>query len=331
MPEALNIQDTTWSGFAAEELRTRAVVEVDTVEKGACTVKADIRKQYTLPRVEITNFMQKRAATPTSQGTVTIDGVLIAPKDLMLYFEINPRDFEQHFYAENLQDRLIDRTLPPNGEEGIMRITIKRLNEFFENAYWRSRLEYDPDGANVDPTTKGDTADAAQYMYFDGFMKRLLASSSTIQTPGAVALTTSNILAGLNTSYDLVPHALLNKYGPLGLKIMMGYDSQRIYEDALTTQTYKNNDTTERGINRYKGYEVTSLAGMPKDSFLFSVANPSTEYNNLFVGINSVADNSLKFAQTLPFSELWGIKGLFKVDTQVLFTDQSVLYTTETN
>jgi hypothetical protein len=333
MAEALLINDTTWSGFAAAELRTRAVVDVDTVNKGVCTVKSDIRKKYTLPRVEVTNFMQKRQATPVSQGTITVDGVVIEPQDMMLYCELNPRDFEDHFFAEYLQARLLDRALPPNAEEGIMRIVMQRLNEFFENSYWRSRVQYDPDGDNIDPTTKGDAGtDAPNYFYFDGFIKRLLADANTVLAPSMVALTAANIYGKMTGAYEVVPHALLQKYGPLGLKLICGYDTQRIYEDALTTvSTFKNNDLTEKGINRYKGYDLVACAGVPTDTFLFSIANPETLYNNLYVGTNSAEDNTLKFGQVYNMSELWAIKGLFKVDAQVQFTDQTVLYTTLTN
>jgi hypothetical protein len=331
MPEALNITDVTWSGFAAAELRTRAVVDVDTVNKGAVTVKSGIRKSLTLPRVEITNFMQDRQANPTSQGTVTIDGVVLTPKDAMLYLELNPRDFEDHFYAENLPDRLIDRTLPPNGEEGIMRIVIQRLNEFFENAYWRGRLEYNPNSGGVDPTTKGEVAGASDYKYFDGFLKKLLNDSNTVKVGSPVALDSTNVYTKFTAAYNLVPHALMQKYGPLGLKTFAGYDTQRIYEDALTTAQFKNNDYTSKGINQYKGYELTALAGIPKDTFVMGIGNPETIYSNFYIGVNSTADNTLKFAQTLPASELWFIKGLFKIDTAVLFTDQAVLYTPITN
>jgi hypothetical protein len=327
MAEALLINDTTWSGFAAEDLKTRAVVDVDTVNKGVCQIQSDIRKQWTLPRVDVSGFMQKRQATPVSKGTITVDGRQIIPQDMMLYLELNPRDFESHFFAEYLAARLIDRVLPPNAEEGIMRIVIQRLNEFFENLYWRGRQQYDVDGVTpVTPASKGDTG-ADDYIYIDGFLKKLLADANTLQVASPVTLTTGNILDKVLLGYNLVPHALLGKYGPLGLKMLMGYDTQRTYEDALTTQLYKNNDTTEKGINKYKGYDVVSLAGIPANTFLWNIANPETLYNNLYIGMNSVQDNTLKFGQVYNFSELWAIKGLFKLDAQIAFTDQTVLYT----
>lgn len=330
MPEALVISDTSWSGPAATQMKVRAVVDVDTINKGVCQVISDIRKQYTLPRVEVSNIMQKRTATPASQGSVTVDGKVLAPKDMMLYYEFNPRDFETHFYAEYLKGRLLDRMLPPNAEEFIMLQTIKRLNEFFENAYWRSRIDYDPDGAAVDPTTKGAVAGDSAYLYFDGFMKKFLDDSNTIQVPTPVTLTSSNIRTKLQAGYQLVPNALLYKYGPLGLKTLVNYTTQQIYEQALREDTFKNENTTDKGINRWSGYDMVPLAGMPNDTFLMCIANPETMDNNLYVGINSIEDNTLKLAQTLPSSELWFIKGLFKVDVQDAFADQTVLYTLQT-
>src|SRR5579862_4055805 len=118
--DALVINDSSWSGYAASFMLTRPVVALDTFEKKCVMIQDDIRKQWTLPRIEVTNFIQRRAATPVSQGTVTVDSKVLAPQDLMLYYEFDPRDYEQHFYAEELQPQLIDRELPPTAEEFMM-------------------------------------------------------------------------------------------------------------------------------------------------------------------------------------------------------------------
>jgi hypothetical protein len=324
MPEALIIQDQTWSGKAATDMRIRAVVGLDTVQKGVAQVIGDIRKAFTLPRIEITNFMQSRQAQPQSQGTVTVDNVVLTPLDQMCYYEFNPRDVEAHFYAEYLQGRLIDRQLPPNMAEFMMMQTTNRLSEFFENQYWRGRTAY---ASGTTPASKGDTADAAQYQFIDGFLKKFLNDPNTVPVPSPITLTSANIYAQITAGYNLVPHALLTKYGKLGLKLLVGYDTQRIYEDALTTAQFKNNDYTSKGINQYKGYDLVSLAGMPANTYLFSMANPEAMHNNLLIGMNSVEDNTLKIGPKNNTGELWFVKGLFKLDVTPVFTDQSVLYT----
>lgn len=333
MPEALSIQDTSWSGPAASYMITRAVVGADTVTKGCIYVEDGIRKSKTIPRIEVSNFIQKRTATPVSKGQVTVDGRVLTPLDLMLYYEFNPRDYEAHFYAEQLEPKLLGRELPVTAENFMMMQTMKRLNEFFENATWRSRIQYDPSGLAVNPTSKGDLADAANYFYFDGLIKKALDAPDTILVPSPVALTggaSGNIYAMFNAAYALIPKALLYRYGAGGIKLMVSYPDQQKYESFLTEASFKNNDTTEKGINRWKGYDVVPLAGLPENTFFFCIGKPDID-SNLWIGINSTEDNKLQLERLQNNSELFFVKGLFKMDTQIGFTDQLVVYTTITD
>lgn len=329
MAEALNIQDTTWSGPAASYMITRAVVGADTIEKGVIYVEDGIRKKKTIPRIEVSNFMQRRTATPVSQGTVAVDGRVLEPQDLMLYYEFNPRDFETHFYAEQLQPKLLGRELPVTAENFMVMQTMKRLNEFFENAIHRGRKEYDTQGAAVDPTSKGDLAGAASYFYFDGLIKKALDAGDVIPVPTPVALTFGNIRDKFQAALNLVPKALLYRYGKAGLKFVVSYADQLKYEQALRQDLYKNQDTTESGINRYSGYDVVPVAGLPENTFYVCIAKPDID-SNLWLGINSTEDNQLQLMRLQNNSEMFFVKGLFKMDTQIGFADQLVIYTTIT-
>lgn len=329
MAEALNIQDTTWSGPAASYMITRAVVGADTIEKGVIYVEDGIRKKKTIPRIEVSNFMQRRTATPVSQGTVAVDGRVLEPQDLMLYYEFNPRDFETHFYAEQLQPKLLGRELPVTAENFMVMQTMKRLNEFFENAIHRGRKEYDTQGAAVDPTSKGDVAGAAAYFYFDGIIKKALDAGDAIPVPTPVALTFGNIRDKFQAALNLVPKALLYRYGKAGLKFVVSYADQLKYEQALRQDLYKNQDTTESGINRYSGYDVVPVAGLPENTFYVCIAKPDID-SNLWLGINSTEDNQLQLMRLQNNSEMFFVKGLFKMDTQIGFADQLVIYTTIT-
>jgi hypothetical protein len=334
MPEELVINDTTWSGFAASYMITRAVIGADTIEKGCIYVEDGIRKKKTIPRIEIASFMQKRAATPTSKGTVTVDGRVLTPQDLMLYYEFNPRDYEAHFYAEQLQPKLLGRELPVNAENFMMMQTMKRLNEFFENAMHRARLQFDPQGANVDPTTKGEVAGASDYFYFDGLLKKLLDAASdpvyptlTVATP--VALTASNIRDKFAAALNLVPKALLGKFGKGGLKFCVSYADFQKYGEALRTDSYKNTRSDEKAYDQFRGYEIETLGGLPENTFYLAIQKPDID-SNTWLGINSTEDNQLQLQRLQNNSELFFVKGLFKMDTQIGFPDQFVLYSTIT-
>ena len=79
MPEALVIEDTTYAGEAASFLLTRPVVEMDTYQKGCISLIDGIKKQHTIDRLEVSNFIQDPAATPTSQGSIVIDYKQLIP------------------------------------------------------------------------------------------------------------------------------------------------------------------------------------------------------------------------------------------------------------
>lgn len=334
MAEAIVLTDTTYAGEVASFMITRSVVDADTINKGCIMVEDGIKKQKTIPRLEVSNIFQKRAATPISQGSVTVDSAVLAPQDLMMYFEFNPRDFENHWYAVELNPKLIDAELPHTVENFMMMQTMKRANEFFENAIWRSRVAYDLDGTALDPTTKTALATDAAYFYFDGLVKKALASAATIQVGSPVALTggaSGNIITMFQAAYALVPAALLYKYGKGGLKYLVSYADQQKYENTLQLlTTFKNQDSTAQAINKYNGYEVVPCAGIPTNTFFLCIAKPDVD-SNLWLGMNSTEDANLQLAKVAPNSELYFVKGLFKVDTQIGFTDQLVMYTTITN
>lgn len=339
MPDALVISDTSYAGEAASFFITRPVVNMDTVQKGCIYIQDGIKKQYTIPRIEVSNFMQRRQATPTpTSGNITVDGKVLVPADMMLYIEFNPRDYEQHWYAVQLNPKLLDRELPPTAEEFTMLQVMKRLNEYFELHIWRGRTAFDTALAgSVTPASKGQDAGDAAYFYFNGLIQKLLADAGTVKVSSPQTLVAGtagggqeNIGAALQRAYSLVPKANLFRYGVNGLKFLVSYATQQIYEDFLTTQSFKNNDTTEKGINKYKGYEVVPLAGLPDNTIVVVVANPSLD-SNLWLGMNSQEDGTnLQLAKLQANSEMYFIKGLFKMDTQVGFPDFAVLYTTIT-
>lgn len=325
MPEALVIADNTYAGEVSSYMITRQVVEADTIKKGCIYVEDGIKKQRTIPRVEVTNLFQKRNATPTSSGNITVDARTLVPQDLMLYLEFDPRDFEQHWYAVQMNPKLLDAELPPTAENFVMMQAMKRVNEFFENHIWRGRMAYDPEGQALDPTTKGAAATDSAYQYWDGLIVKALNDANTLSVPSPAVLTTSNIRTKFQAGYQLVPQAWLYKYGPAGLRLFVSYPDQQTYELALQQDTYKNQDTTEKGINRYNGYDIVPLAGLPAGTFFWGHGSPDIS-SNLWMGINSTEDLNLQLARVMPASENFFLKGLMKADTNFGFTDQIVMH-----
>jgi hypothetical protein len=74
---ALSISDTTYAGTVeAGFMITQATFGLSTISKGVAYVKDGIKKQHNIPKIDIVNPLQARAATPTSSGTYSVFPVL---------------------------------------------------------------------------------------------------------------------------------------------------------------------------------------------------------------------------------------------------------------
>ncbi|MCA6489084.1 MAG: hypothetical protein IM551_03555 [Chitinophagaceae bacterium] len=325
---SLLINDTSYSGTFASYFWLPATFGMDTIQKGAVYVKDGIKKKHTIGRIDLTNPLQPRAATPVSNatnGNFTIDGRVLEPQDHMFYTEFNPRDFEEHWLAEQLSPTLLARELPLTAENYMMQIALNRTFEQIETEIWMGSTTYN--------ATPGDPGNG-QLMFMDGFMKKFVNDASVVQAGSPVALSAANILTQMDALISLVAtnrKALIsraNRYDRM--KFFMSIESEQFYQAALVTgTTFKGLNTMDRGIKPWKGYEVVPIAGFPDDTILFCEGLPDTS-SNLYVGMNSTEDNNLQLMRLQNNSELFFLKGLMKFDVQYGFSNQIFLYTTLT-
>jgi hypothetical protein len=68
---------------------------------------------------------------------------------------------------------------------------------------------------------------------------------------------------------------------------------------------------------------------MPENTFFLGLAS-SDMSSNFYLGINDLNDMSLDMQRLQANSELYFIKGLFKMDVQIGFIEQMVVHTTIT-
>ena len=327
---SLIINDTTYSGTFASYFWLPATFGMDTVRKGGVYVKDGIKKKHTIGRIDFSNPLQSRQATPTSSGSFTIDGRVLEPQDLMLYTEFNPRDFETHWLAEQLSPTLLARELPVTAENYMIQIGLNRMFEQIETGIWMGSTTY-----TATPGSSGN----GQICFFDGFLKKMVSDVAVQKVASPLPLSAAassgsvyNIVDALNALLNLTAinkKALLarpNRYERL--KFFVSINTEQIYQTFITTSlVYKGVNTTDRGINTFKGYEIVPLAGFPDDTILFAEGLPDTD-SNLYVGMNSTEDNQLQLMRLQNNSELFFLKGLMKYDVQYGFSQELFLFTT---
>ena len=305
---SLQIQDTTYAGEAASGFIVKAMTEFPTVQNGHAYVQDGIKKEFTIPRFQLDDIIQDRAATPNSQGTVKIDGQKLIPNDYMIYMEFNPRDFEAHWEAVNMNPELLDAALPSAVESVLIQEVLKRNNNYLEKAFWQSAV--------------GGTA---PYDKWDGMITKFIASADVLKVPGAsyAALTASNIIAKMGLVRDLIPEALIDDPN---MKLFVSKGTAKLYGDAQKAQTAKGVDVTQRGVYQFDGYEVVPLPGIPANVIIAAKGMADME-SNLWMGVNSKADETyIQLARLQANSELWFVKALVKADVNFGWGEETVLY-----
>lgn len=331
---SLVITDTSYAGTFASYFWLPATFGMDTVQKGVVFVQDGIKKAHTIGRIDFANPLQARQATPTTSGSFTIDGRVLSPNDMMLYTEFNPRDFEQHWLAEELSPTLLAREVPVQAENYMMQMGLNRAFEQVELGMWQGSTTY---------TALTGTTGNGQLKFYDGFIKKMVADAAVLKVASPFPLTAAasdsatvyNIVDAFNALLSLAAtnkKALLSRTSRYKrLKFLVSVNTEQIYQTFITTtQTFKGVNTTDEGINKFKGYEIVPLAGIPDNTIVFTECLPDTS-SNLYVGMNSTEDNALQLAKLQPNSEVYFLKGLMKYDVQYGFSDQAFLFTTLTS
>lgn len=307
---ALTINDTTYAGTVASSFAVSAITGADTVDGGHVMLMDDVRKTFTIPTMEVAeDIIQPRSATPTGGGTSTIGSATLTPQDFMVYLEFNPRDLEQHWQAAQLSTTLLDRQLPPTVESFVVMRTLQRLKNVIEKQIWQGNSTLN---------------DGSSLSYYDGLIRRLSTSADTIIPSGVAALTAGNIIASMESVYQALPSALI--YNP-DVKFFVSYKTMQLYRTAQVAQTYKGIDPTVAGVPQYAGKKVVALAGVPNNTIVAAIGKTDFD-SNLWVGYNSMSDeNNIQLARLQANSEMYFLKMLLKMDTQVVFPSQAVLWT----
>jgi hypothetical protein len=304
------ISDTTYAGEAATRFIVKAITNNETVQGGHAYVKDGIKKKFTIPRLAgtYTSFIQARQATPVSAGTLTVDGKTLEPADYMIYFEFNPRDYEQHWFATQLNPTLIDTTLPATPESQVVQEILKYHDRYINESFWKSK-----------------TTGTAPFAFYNGWIKKAVDDADTIDVPTPTTLSAANIIAEFQEGFDLIPAAL--KYDPK-MKFFVGYAAYDFYMQAQIAQTYKGGDITGLGVKpTFRGLEVVKIPDFPADTYMIAKGTPD-ETSNMWIGMNSTEDAKIEMAKLQANSELFFMKMLMKVDVQIGWGAETVLYGT---
>lgn len=306
---AVSITSNFW-GDVVEELMMLAVTGNEVVDGGHIYVSDKIQRKRAIPRVRMDQIIQDLAATPTSQGTFTIDERALDPEDFMVYVEFDPNDFRDMWEFAAPKGEFVFTELNPTIQADLLRALLEGENGV--NPYMGQAI------------LQGDmVAGVAPYNKFNGIITRALADADVIDVAGYAALTSSNILDKMQDTFEAsrVPTRQAGKY-----KILMSVTDHEKYREALVNLTYKGIDPTMAAPTKFHGKELVPLVGMPENAMIATIAD-TTRGSNIWLGVRGIADYSaIKVMPKQNNSDLWFFKMKMNADTQIKFGQDLVLY-----
>lgn len=329
---SLNI-NTTYAGEALQAFIVKAATGNDTVDKGSIRVESGIQHKYILPRVQVGNIIQSRAATPSSSvGDFTITERELAPQDFMVYTEFNPRDLESFWRFAQPEGNLVFRKLDPAVQVSLVGELMKELNRYMGQAIWHGVKNITGDFTTVTPTGGVELGSSALGLdQFDGLLPRILEDfrdGATGEKPLVAGTneitTTTEVLDALNDVYNKIPKSIR---GAKDLKIILDVALFDLYDQALIESQFKHADYTNTNVQRFRGIEIVPTNGFPTSTIVAGIAGRGLD-SNLWLGVDFANDSEVLQVEKLQNnSELYFFKMLLKADTVVAKPSELVFHT----
>jgi len=307
---SLTLGTNNFTQYEKDFFITEATWGLDSINKGLFYISPGVKNdQYTYPVLQANTKLQAFGSIPSDQQSTVLSNRTAVLGKFMGYETFEPAVFENHWQTSELSDKLLSRSLPSTFESYLSTYYTSKTFEPVEVMIHQGSTTYSAaTGGSAAPGGPNESL-----VFFDGIIKQALNASTPAQKVVNTGITSSNILDYLESAKQLLPKALLSKANRYErLKIIMSVEDFQKYEDALTTQTFKNNDTTEKGISRYKGYDVVTVAGLPENTFYFCECGPDM-YSNLHLPITDMSNISFEINRLQNNSTLYFYKSIIKM------------------
>lgn len=328
-----NAGQTNYTGEVLEDLLTYTAQENETYKEGLIHIKSGIQKKYALPSVQLGEIIQDHVPTPDStksKGQYVFAERYLEPNDFMIYFEFNPRDFEQYYKPFQPTGNLVFRELDPKVQATMIRLLMESKAEYINHAIWcaaKATTKAQLNAGNSKTLEIGADDAAGPMKYFDGALARLLLNASagadtedakcgkcTIAGTGAFA-NGAAVEAELFAMWQALPPKVRKKQG---LVILMDYTTWDKYNLYLSDKTFKYSDNRLENQHLFQGKRIIPMVALPEDTIVMGVFTTGYD-SNLWMGVDYANDEDVLQVEKLQAnSELYFFKMLLKMDINIV-------------
>lgn len=306
---AVNIT-SSYVGEALKQIIVQAMTGNELVSRGLIKVQPDIAKDYFMPRMKVGTILGKRKEQPEdkdSKGDFNIDERKLSPKEFMAFTTFNPRSFENIWREHQPTGELVYAELPEDIKTALLSELAKAV-------------DFELGGHVINGVYAAGSDDTK---LFDGILTRIKADAETIKIAAPVALTQANVLAQMVKIRKAIPKAIRSHKD---LRFLMSVEDGDKYDDALTALPNKGTDPTGTNIKRYKGIIIETLADMPENVIVATIASNGVD-SNMWLGVGDIDDSTtVSVGKLTNAGERYFFKMLMKADTQIMWGEYAVFY-----
>lgn len=309
------IKKSAYGGEVLEKLLVRATTFNELVAGGHIKIQPNVHSRFTIPRMKIGRMLQKYKPMPDykedAQGAFEIDEVYLRPKKFMAFTTFNPASFEFIWRPFQPQGNLVFQTLPPAVQNQMLEEMVNSVDMELGGHFINGK--YSP----------------AANDFFNGILTRILMNPDVVKIAAPVAITETNILSVLRKVKAAIPKGA--KKNKKNLKIFMSDEDYELYDWVITEKPYKGEDYTQMTQKMFKGIPIVPIVDWPKDVVVSTYASADLT-SNFWAAVSLVNDaNVIQVDKVTTYGDLYFFKMLMKIDTNVAFGEDIVLYDSRTN
>lgn len=330
-----NAGTDNYTGEVLEDLLTLTAQENETYKEGLIYHKSGIQKKLALPQVRLGKIIQDHVPTPTtSEGDYTFAERYLEPEDFIVYFEFNPRDYEEYYKPFQPNGNLVFRELDPKVQATMLRLLMEGKDEYVNQSIWCSATPEQKAKVTGD-TDLGADNDYGPMKYFNGAIMRMLMNASAPATSedakcGQVTIAGTGTFADgeaveneLYAMWEATPPKIRKKKD---LVILIDYKSWDAYNKYLSAKTFKNNDNRDENQRRFQGKRIIPMVALPDDTIIIGCFT-NTPNSNLWMGVDYANDENVLLVDKLQNnSELYFVKMILKMDVNIVRPSEIVAH-----
>lgn len=318
MSNSLSLTTPNYTQAEKNFFITDAVIGLDSLNAGLFYLATDVKNdQYTFPKATSTVVLQAPSDLPTSAGATVLSNRTTVLGKFENYAEFNPSIFENHWQQDQISSNLLARGLGQTFENYLTTYYTALSLSPIENMIWMGSTTF--------------TGATNNNRFIDGIVKQSLTPATSALTVTGASVTVGNIIGKLEemrVKLASVKGLMTDPNRYKKLKFLMSVEDALKYEAALQTTTFKNQNTTERGINQYAGYEIIVLAGLPEHTIFFLHAD-KTVNSNLHMPLTGTENMNFELAKLQANSPLYFYKLMFKFGVGINKPYEAVMHTTK--